>query len=466
MQNSEAEPISDAARRELVARIVDSRWFKKSDRLSSFLLHICELDLQGRSEEISEYRIGRAVFGRPENYDPAVDGIVRSHASRLRMRLDQYFTREGRDEPIRLSIPRGAYLPLFMPLVRDNASAGSDPSEAQTAPVKAGDTPFAMELQPASPASAPSADTISATETAALHFADSKASRRQAATTSLAWGLVAFLTAALLVMYLRDHTVHAGLQTRTDIRHPLWSEMFSAAHPTMIIVGDSSFVLWQDFLHRNIGLASYLSSGYRAAIPQSNPDLQKEIALMAGRRYTSIVDLEAVQSFTRIAQSAGGSLDMRYARDIRPNDLKQGNIILIGTAETNPWVQLFEHDMNFVFNKDRTRQIYSVINRNPRKGEPGRWDYSENDALHRVYGVVAYLPNPVANANVLILEGTAMAGTECGRDFIADDMQLLPFLKRIRRADGRVPHFEVVLGTDNISGSAVNSSILAWRTMP
>jgi hypothetical protein len=116
--------------------------------------------------------------------------------------------------------------------------------------------------------------------------------------------------------------------------------------------------------------------------------------------------------------------------------------------------------------KDRVNQIYSVINRDPQKGEPARWDYRESDTQHRVYGVVAYLPNLTADANVLILEGTAMAGTECARDFITDDAQLLPFLKKIQHADGKLPHFEIVLGTDNINGSAVKSSVLAWRTLP
>jgi hypothetical protein len=45
-----------------------------------------------------------------------------------------------------------------------------------------------------------------------------------------------------------------------------------------------------------------------------------------------------------------------------------------------------------------------------------------------------------------------------------DDSQLLPFLTRIRRGDGTVPHFEVVLGTNNFSGNAAKSAGLAWRT--
>jgi hypothetical protein len=73
------------------------------------------------------------------------------------------------------------------------------------------------------------------------------------------------------------------------------------------------------------------------------------------------------------------------------------------------------------------------------------------------------LPNLSGNGNVLILEGTTIAGTESALDFVSDDSQLLPFLQQLRRADGRLPHFEVVLGANNMSGSAVKNSILAWR---
>jgi hypothetical protein len=57
-----------------------------------------------------------------------------------------------------------------------------------------------------------------------------------------------------------------------------------------------------------------------------------------------------------------------------------------------------------------------------------------------------------------------MAGTGCAWYFASDDSQLLPFFNQIRRPDGTLPHFEVVLGTNNFSGSAVKTSILAWRT--
>jgi hypothetical protein len=229
-------------------------------------------------------------------------------------------------------------------------------------------------------------------------------------------------------------------------------------------LADSNLVVWQGLMKRDIGLAEYLSGDYRTTIPTTATSLQKEALQVARGRYTSMIDVEMIQYFSRISQLEKSRLDVRYTRELRPNDLKQGNIILSGAPEANPWVQLFEHDMNFVFSYDRAHEKTSVLNRMPEGSEPRQWDSIRTDKQHHVYGVVAYLPNLSGNGNVLILEGTTIAGTECALDFVSDDSQLLPFLKQLRRADGSLPHFEVVLGTDNMSGSAVKNSILAWRT--
>jgi hypothetical protein len=156
-------------------------------------------------------------------------------------------------------------------------------------------------------------------------------------------------------------------------------------------------------------------------------------------------------------------LQVRYARDMRPNDMKTGNVILLGASEANPWVGLFESKMNFVFHNDYKANVFSVLNRSPRNGEPKQWDSVWNDPQRRVFGLVAYLPNLAGDGNALIIEGTSMSGTEGAWDFVSDDAELLPFLKRIQRPDGTVPHFELLLGTQNMNASAVQSTLLAWR---
>src|SRR5271154_2358650 len=100
---------------QLAQRIVASRSFAKSVLLSRFLLYVCEREITGKTAEISEHQIGVHVFGRRQGYHPGEDNIVRNYARQLRNRLDQYFLEEGRDEELRLSIPRGKYVPVFSP---------------------------------------------------------------------------------------------------------------------------------------------------------------------------------------------------------------------------------------------------------------------------------------------------------------------------------------------------------------
>jgi hypothetical protein len=103
------------SRRALVGRVIGSSVFAKSERLSTFLSLVCELTLSGRANEINEQKIGTMLFGRSSDYDSSIDGIVRTQASRLRQRLDLYFSGEGANEPIRIILPRGTYVPLFEP---------------------------------------------------------------------------------------------------------------------------------------------------------------------------------------------------------------------------------------------------------------------------------------------------------------------------------------------------------------
>ncbi len=90
---------------------------------------------------------------------------------------------------------------------------------------------------------------------------------------------------------------------------------------------------------------------------------------------------------------AANRLEIRYARDLRPEDLRSETVVLIGATEANPRVELFEQNMNFVFSHDRSHRVMSVINRSPKGDEPNRWDSGYTDAQRRAYGVVAYLPN-------------------------------------------------------------------------
>lgn len=418
-------------RRELVGRILASATFSKSERLSSFLSYIVELALEGRTSEINEQRIGEAVFGRRSGYDSTIDGIVRTQASRLRQRLELYFGAEGANESLRVSVPRGGYVPVF------ESNLPTSDRNPGPAVLKAGDS-LAEETSPG----------------------------RLTAVRRRSWLVALILVAVVLVTgtawFLGSQTRRRP-EARVATAHPFWNQMFRHGQPTLIIPGDSSLVIWEVLRGQDVSLAAYLSGQYRD-VPQRDSDPYHIVAAqLSNLRYTSIVDLEIAQSLSRMAEMDGSTIQVRYARDLRPNDLKDNNAILVGNNEANPWVSLFEQDMNFVFVSDIPKRVFAVVNRHPLGNEPHHWIFSIPDRQHHVYAVVAYVSNLSGNGNVLILEGTSMAGTECAWDFVSDRSQLLPFLQHIRRPDGTIPHFEVVLGSNNMDGSAVRAAVLAQR---
>ncbi len=420
--------------RELLGRILASQTFSRSERLSSFLSYIADQAIEGRTSEINEQRIGEAVFGRRSGYDSTADGIVRTQATRLRQRLELYFSTEGARETLRVSVPRGGYVPLFEPYVPGPMAA---PAPASTGP----------------PAADPPAQPLTSDSPAAPRVKPWMAALIIAAASVIAG-------VAVLVHWRSRPSAEARAATAA---HPLWSQMFRRDQPTLVIPGDSSLVIWEALRGRDVGLATYLSGQYREVPPGDSDPYHNVAARLSNLRYTSIVDLEIAQALSRMAGMDGGTLQVRYARDLRPNDLKSGNAVLVGNNDANPWVSLFEQDMNFIFFSDIPKHIFTVLNRHPQGNEPHQWEFDVPDPQHHVYAVVAYVSNLGGNGNILILEGTSMAGTECAWDFVSDQSQLLPFVQRIRRPDGTIPHFEVVLGSNNMDGSAVRAAILAQR---
>ena len=129
---------TDEQRRALVQRIVASKEFQRANRLRDFLLYIVDGTVANSPHELTETLIGHRVFGRPAMYNTGEDSIVRTEARILRQRLERYFTGEGRDEPIVLEIPKGAYVPAFhrrdSSIVGDERRAAHEPVPVRRLP--------------------------------------------------------------------------------------------------------------------------------------------------------------------------------------------------------------------------------------------------------------------------------------------------------------------------------------------
>jgi len=96
---------------ETVERIVSSEHFLGSARLQSFLRFIVNQTVAEKSKNIKAYTIATEAFGRDASFDAGADPIVRVQGGRLRKSLDLYNAIEGADDPIRITIPKGSYVP-------------------------------------------------------------------------------------------------------------------------------------------------------------------------------------------------------------------------------------------------------------------------------------------------------------------------------------------------------------------
>lgn len=112
---SPPRPSPDLVQSSLVAAL-QSREFRSAPQLRSFLGFIVRATLNDEQEKLKGYTIAVEALGRPEDFNPVTDPIVRVEAARLRRRLEKYYAGSGAGDPVRIVIPKGSYAPEFRTL--------------------------------------------------------------------------------------------------------------------------------------------------------------------------------------------------------------------------------------------------------------------------------------------------------------------------------------------------------------
>ncbi len=95
-------------------KIIESRLFHESYKLKRFLTYVVTETLENRFDLLKQYNIAIHAFDRDEDFDSDSDPIVRIQAGRLRTSLTVYYSTEGQDDPILITIPTGTYKPTII----------------------------------------------------------------------------------------------------------------------------------------------------------------------------------------------------------------------------------------------------------------------------------------------------------------------------------------------------------------
>jgi len=424
---------ADDQRWQLARRIAVSSSFARSTLLSNFLLYVCDRALSGKTEEISEHQIGVQVFGRRPGYNPSEDNIVRSYARHLRQRLDHYFETEGKQEELRLSIPRGKYVPHFEPNRLPDAATSHEEEVPETRTVTIPKEP--LPIEPYSIAERPRYWTF---------------------------GFIAVAVVLLICGFVVWTLSQRAASVSADTSHPLWAQIFDKSRQTLLVPADDGIVMIQNLTHHSVNLSEYISRDYASIKNPYNIDAQN-MADLDQQRYTSMADLDTVLKFSRLPEATPERFSVRYARELHMEDLKDSNAILIGSSFSNPWVELFQKNLNFEFEYQPRPNQSVIMNRHPLQRELPVYQNDATAPSHRTYAVIALARNLNDTGWVLIIEGLTMAGTQAATDILFNREAMLPVLNKARAANGEVQPFELLIETRSFGSNAPQATIIASR---
>lgn len=442
-RDSNALELQHRAEWQLACRVANSGGFSKSKYLRRFLLYVCELHLLGRTDEIVEQRIGSRIFGRAADYDPGGDNIVRSYARMLRKRLDAYFDEEGAEEPIRITIQRGGYVPVF--------EARSSARKPVVAVLRA---PFVQEI----PTEAVAESHLEVTD----RQEESGMWRRRFRLNlpSVILGLVGGLVVATGGWWVMQ-VVHA--RSMRSPAHVLWTQLFQPNRNTLIVVADSGFGILQNLSRHPVGVDEYVNGTFRSLLyPGSGLD-EGNFNDLSQQRYTSIVNLDVAAALVRLPEYLPLRTQIRFARSVTAEDIKNSNVILIGSKHSDPWVSLFEKKLNFRLEYTPQVDDSYVLNEHLEAGEQKIYHNGAHETGNHTYGTVAYLPGLDGRGHVLIIQGLDMAATQAAADVLLRGTGIASVLNDAAHADGSLRPFEVLVETTSIGAANPGADIVARR---
>jgi hypothetical protein len=410
------------ARWQLIERIVASPPFQKSGRLRDLLFFLAERTLHGHTQDLSEHRIGNAVFGKAEDYSVVEDSSVRVHVRQLRLKLHEYFDGEGRGEAVVVEIPKGAYTTLFRTLEHDTAAE-----------------PQAIGL--------------------------GLKSRSQL----LPWALAALFLITTFLAWFR----HPAVPLPAPPPWPLAALFDSTNNPVQVVVADINYGMMRLVDEQSVTLEQYLSASYRSSVAFSNPHpTARDVRVnkyLSGSLLTSYADVVVVDTLMRLSGNSRDRLAVRSARELRPRDLEQGAFVFVGSPSSNPWVSYFQDKLNFQEREGVVGESLKFFqNQHPKPGEQTTYQgLAFTGSSGEDYATISLLPLANGRGSVLILQGLQQEGTEAAGLFLADagNRQKLQEALGFSGSPTQPVYFEALIRTQAVAGAPNATSIVATRVI-
>jgi hypothetical protein len=219
--------------------------------------------------------------------------------------------------------------------------------------------------------------------------------------------------------------------------------------------------LLEDVSHRPMALADYIKGGY-LALPLPGVDPHSAEGLRS-QRITSFVDAQIIATLAGLPEYNPQRAFLRFPRDLRFDDLKDANAVLIGSVGSNPWAAIADNSANFHIVYRQGREGATIVNEHPQTGEQTSYESHWNEPAHETFALIAFLPNMSGNGHLLLLQGLDVAGTQAAGEALFKSAAIAPILKRAMRPDGSIRFFEILVRSTSINWNSTDSQVIASR---
>jgi hypothetical protein len=398
--------------RQLLDRILCSRQFSNAPKKQKFLQLICEAYLNGRASELSEYSIGYEVFDRNEAYDPALDSIVRVGAHEVRKKLERYYKSDGKNDEILLEIPVGSYIPIFTRLKQ---------------------APEATEPTKAAPSTPPLSGHIGRIGAIA------------GKTRILLLGLAfVFLIIAVVMLALSNRQLRRQIKEGAPqkeiavVYEPVWEPFLKDESPTLLVLSNPPvYRFWNPADHKSLSNISInLTPAETAALEETlgrerfvlkhNP-LSRLV--LSYDEYTGVGEAVGLYRLTTLFKGLGKDAMLKQSRTVSAEDMKNHNVILLGSAWVNEW-----SGKNLIKEDFSSGASATIVNYNPLPGEEPEYSAKfdgETGKLIEDYGLITVKPNISEKNTIMVLAGTHSEGTEAAAEFLTSEDHLRRLNQRL-----------------------------------
>lgn len=455
--------------RHQLGKVLHSQVFRGAPGLQRFLEYIASKTIDGLSDEIKEYTIGKELLGRTEDYDPRVDTVVRVQARRLREKLKEYYDLEGAQDDILLAIPKGHYVPRFSR--RPDSVPPNGESHASSEPLPeqhiADDLEHRKGLADPQPVSLPKSRGRSS-----LLFV--------AGLAVLPLLAILFLTvdrsAGMRLLERAASVLSKGAPGRADSDAPLralWADFLHPDGSPIAAYSNDVFLATQtsDLLRVKSDDVDDMGAPANSALASrlvANPDLlQKAGPVFFEDVYTGTGEVMAVFYLTRMFGDLHSGFGVKRSRLVTIDDLNKHDLIFLGSTKENALLAGLPLPQDFVFEwPAQNPGVWTgrIVNLSTQPGEDGAYtverDY-KTGVVHTDYALVSFLPGFAPSRKIVVLGGLTTLGTQAAAEYVSSPSSVADLISRLGAKPGTddVPaYFQAVLKVEIMRGDVLSVS--------